>query len=186
MYIETDERGCEWSSEDGMATELEVREFMYGLVRLIKPQIVIETGSYTGEMTTYIADGMRSNNVSRRLDTCETDRELFARAQRLTEMFDFVTVHHMTGVELINRSDRIDLAFLDSGGDRLEEVKALLPRLNQGAFVVIHDTNRVAERRSVKHIQAAGIPGTQQLDLPTPRGLSILRMGLTREEPALV
>ena len=177
MMVHTvrDERGCEWTSEDGTATEDGVREFMYALVRLVKPQVAIETGAYTGAMTKYMARGMLLNNMPGTLDSCDTDVAFVERAQQMTGMFDFVTVHHMSGVDLIQRTTHIDFAFIDSGGDRMEEITALLPRLNSGAFVAIHDTSREDERNAVDYVMSA-MPNTQQMYFPTPRGLTILRV----------
>jgi predicted O-methyltransferase YrrM len=174
LHKEQDQTGREWTAEDGNAAESEVLELLHGLIRVIKPRVVIETGTYMGNAAMSMAHAMKENNMPCSLDTCDTDEAFLRHAARLTDSFDFVTAHHMSGEELIGNSHNIDFAFIDSGGDRLAEVVALLPRLNEGAFVVIHDSNRAAERRCVDYIVDHSVSST--LELPTPRGLSILRV----------
>ena len=58
MYEERDEHGRVWRSDDEMSAEEETRDFLYGLVRLIKPNYVLETGTYLGRTATAMAAAM--------------------------------------------------------------------------------------------------------------------------------
>ena len=40
-----------WTTWGGYPSEVEVVEFLYGLVRLVKPKLIVETGPYLGHST---------------------------------------------------------------------------------------------------------------------------------------
>ena len=37
-----------WEVHDGTASEIEMTDFLYGLVRMLKPKLIVETGTYRG------------------------------------------------------------------------------------------------------------------------------------------
>ena len=61
-----------WSMYDSMTAEVEVLEFLRTLVTTIKPQLVVETGTFMGVSTLWIAEAMRANGFGR-IITCEYD-----------------------------------------------------------------------------------------------------------------
>ena len=50
-----------WSMIDSMTAEVEVLEFIATLVTTIKPRLVVETGSFLGVSTEWIARGLERN-----------------------------------------------------------------------------------------------------------------------------
>lgn len=158
-YYESDPR---WSAPDNMSVEHEVYDFLYGLVRVLKPELCFESGCYKGYSSVAIGKALLANG-SGNLQTCDTDEEM-VRATRVATWGLPVTVRQSSGVELAKelqgppRPIPIDFAFLDSGGDRHAELDAL--DLVPGATIVVHDSRRYEWARG-------------GLNFPTPRGLSV-------------
>lgn len=160
-----------WSAPDQDATEYEVTEFIRAFVRLTKPRVVVETGTYLGNTTAAIS-GALLDNVTKPDDegmvvTFEVDE---ARAKRAQERFAsnerVKVVHGKVGGFL-----DIDLAFIDSGmQSRQEDMDAIWPKLRPGGIVLVHDT---APKRPPGMVRPSG-PYTM-LEIATPRGLNIFQ-----------
>src|SRR5258708_16504955 len=69
-----------WSMYDSMTAEYEVLEFLRTLVTTLKPDLVVETGSFLGVSTQGIAEGLERNGFGR-VVSCEYDPLVFAKAQ---------------------------------------------------------------------------------------------------------
>ncbi len=69
-----------WSMYDSMTAEIEVLEFLRTLVTTIKPQLVVETGTFMGVSTLWIAEAMRTNGFGR-IITCEYDPKVYETAK---------------------------------------------------------------------------------------------------------
>lgn len=132
------------TADDEMASEHEVYDFLYGLVRLLKPKVILETGCYKGGATAAMAKAVAENGVGQ-IDTCDTIYEMVyemvesverATSGRLSDVV-FVNVE---GIDLCRQTPDVDFAFIDSSGDRVAEVNAL--QLSPNAVVVLHDSNR--------------------------------------------
>ena len=70
-----------WSMYDSMTAEVEVLEFLRTLVTTIKPNLVVETGTFLGVSTLWIAEALRVNGVGRVI-SCEYDPQVFAAAKQ--------------------------------------------------------------------------------------------------------
>ncbi len=70
-----------WSMFDSMTAELEVLEFLRTLVTTVKPNLVVETGTFMGVSTLWIAEALRLNGFGR-IISCEYDPQVFAAAER--------------------------------------------------------------------------------------------------------
>lgn len=160
-----------WRATDSLASEMEVSDFMYALIRLLKPGIVVETGCYTGVTTLRMARALKTNRHGR-MATCDIKENLVAEMNQAARRRTLpLEAFCMSGVELIGRFDRIDLAFIDSGGNREAEVGRAVRRMNRFGVVALHDT---APHHPESRIQAS-------LDLPylymnTPRGLTLFQV----------
>ena len=53
-----------WSMYDSMTAEVEVLEFLRTLVTTIKPRLVVETGTFMGISTLWIAEALRMNGFT--------------------------------------------------------------------------------------------------------------------------
>src|SRR5579862_8271801 len=61
-----------WSMFDSMTAEIEVLEFLRTLVTTIKPELVVETGTFSAISTLWIAEGLKHNGRGK-IVTCEFD-----------------------------------------------------------------------------------------------------------------
>src|SRR5271170_7877802 len=71
-----------WKMYDGNATEVETLEFIYALVRLLKPSVCIETGTWLGYGTLYIAQALQDNGLGK-VSTAEVDTGVCTQASAL-------------------------------------------------------------------------------------------------------
>ena len=121
---------------DSDAITIEEGEFIYGLVRAIKPEVCVETGTHKGFSASCIVDALEANKKGH-LYTCDTvPFAVFAH--------DRMTFKHCRGDEL--ETPNIDLLFLDGAHgktDVLEELDHFLPKLNPHALILFHDCDMV-------------------------------------------
>src|SRR5437870_1468065 len=71
-----------YSCFDSGATEVEVSEFLWGLVRLLKPKQILETGCYTGVSSLFMAQALKDNGFGG-LVTLEIENTHKLRAENL-------------------------------------------------------------------------------------------------------
>jgi predicted O-methyltransferase YrrM len=122
----------------GRGVELEVGDFLYGLVRLLKPKKCIETGTLVGDSAVAIARALR-DNCGGSLETCDIEPTLEAEC-RLAWLPAKIT--KCRGTELIMKSGPLDFAYIDSGNPavRLEELALLGDHnITPGGCVCWHD-----------------------------------------------
>ncbi len=162
-----------WHMYDSMSAEAEVLDFLKSIVTTVKPELVVETGTFTGLSTIRIAEGLRENGFGRVL-TCEYDPQVFAAAQKrfaASGLSAWIDARNASSLEL-EVSGRIDLLFCDSDGPiREQEVRRFLPQVNPHGLIVIHDANSSVRvvRDAALRLEAEGLLSV--LLLPTPRGL---------------
>ena len=133
-------------SRDDLASEFEMGDLLYGLVKMIKPALVVETGCYVGDTAAGILRALKENGSGYYIG-CDTQSEYVLTAQE----FNIGTAEQ--GEFRCCRSDELeeleeaDLLFSDSGGNEHEgfelrkaEYKAAKP----GCYYVTHDTQWVA------------------------------------------
>src|SRR5271157_6657834 len=70
-----------WRMFDSMTAEAEVLEFLRCLVTTIKPELVVETGTFSGISTLWIAEGLKQNGRGK-IITCEFDPVVYANAKQ--------------------------------------------------------------------------------------------------------
>jgi predicted O-methyltransferase YrrM len=162
---------------DGWTAELETIEFLFALVRLVKPNFVLETGTWHGIAALAMGSGLRDNGRGRLL-SIELDAKSHAVAQQRIRDADLESrVRLVCGSSLDFVPDQpIDLVLFDSDLSlRSKEFAHYQPYLAPGALVLFHDTSSthtvVAE--SVNKLLADRI--LEGFLLPTPRGLAVCR-----------
>jgi len=171
----------QWSMIDSMTAEVEVLEFIATLVTTIKPRLVVETGSFLGVSTEWIARGLERNGPladgnAGRIVSCEFDTVVFARAKERVDASPLKPL-----IELRNESSlemtvdgTIDLFFSDSDLDiREAEVKRFLPQINPNGIILMHDasSHQRVVREAALRMEDGGLISV--VLLPTPRGLVI-------------
>src|SRR5258708_22430766 len=65
-----------WSMFDSMTAEVEVLEFLRTTVTTIKPKLVVQTGTFSGISTLWIAAGLKANGRGKVI-TCEFDHVVY-------------------------------------------------------------------------------------------------------------
>lgn len=126
---------------DPTGISIQEGEFIYGLVRLILPKRILETGTNVGISTSYMALGMQHNGFGT-IDTIEHDSTVAARAiSKIAQMkFDNIITVHNTKVELFNPTGQYDLLWLDSElAIRYGELLKFWPYVAPGGIICIHD-----------------------------------------------
>src|SRR5262249_800696 len=73
-----------WRMFDTMTAEVEVLDFLKCLITTVKPNLVVETGTFLAVSTLYMAEGLKQNG-SGKIVTCEPDQEVFAKAREKIE-----------------------------------------------------------------------------------------------------
>jgi predicted O-methyltransferase YrrM len=121
-----------WSMYDSMTAEVEVLEFVRTLVTTIKPNLVVETGTFMGVSTLWIAEALRLNGFGR-IVSCEYDPAVFATAKEkfdASEFRDLIDLRNESSLEM-KVEGTIDLFFSDSDMPiREQEVRRYLPQIS--------------------------------------------------------
>jgi predicted O-methyltransferase YrrM len=164
-----------WRMYDAMTAEVEVLEFLKTLVTTLKPNLVVETGTFMGVSTLWIAEGLKKNGFGRVI-TCEFDPKTHAAAKR---RFDESGLSEWIDCRLGSSLDlqidgTIDILFSDSDLDlREKEVRRFLPQINPNGVILMHDASSHLKvvREAAQRLEQEGLISV--LLLPTPRGLVI-------------
>ena len=162
-----------WHMYDSLSAEVEVLDFLKALVTALKPELVVETGTFSGLSTLRIAEGLQANGFGR-IVTCELDKKVYdAACQRFAAsgLADWIDARNESSLEM-QVDGRIDLLFCDSEGPlREQEVRRFLPQVNPNGLILIHDASSSLKivREAALRLEAEGLLSV--LLLPTPRGL---------------
>lgn len=162
-----------WKMLDAETAEVEVLDFLRTLVTTVKPELIVETGTFMGISTLRMAQGLRRNGFGR-IITCESDPAIFAEAQerfRNSGLGQWIEARNQSSLDL--RVDgTIDLLFSDSDPSvREQEVRRFLPQIRAHGLILMHDSSShlPAVREAALRLEAEGLISTTLL--PTPRGL---------------
>jgi predicted O-methyltransferase YrrM len=164
-----------WSMYDSMTAEVEVLEFLRTAVTTIKPQLVVETGTFSGLSTLWIAEGLKTNGGGKVI-TCEFDPLVFANAKERIQnsgLAEWIECRNESSLEM-QVDGRIDLLFSDSDMPvREQEVRRFLPQMNPYGLILMHDASSHLKqvREAALKLESEGLISV--VLLPTPRGLVV-------------
>lgn len=162
-----------WHMFDSMTAEVEVLEFLRTLVTTVKPRLVVETGTFLGVSTLWIAEGLKHNGFGR-VVSVEYDEEIFAVAKKKIDesgLGEWIDCRRESSLET-RVEGAIDLLFSDSEPAlREQEVRRFLPQMNPHGLIVMHDASSHLKtvREAALRLEGEGLLSV--LLLPTPRGL---------------
>ena len=170
-----------WSMIDSMTAEVEVLEFIATLVTTIKPRLVVETGSFLGVSTEWIARGLERNGPDAdgkegKVISCEFDTVVYAKAKQRIDgspLSRWIELRNESSLDM-QVDGTIDLLFSDSDMPvREAEVKRFLPQMNPNGVILMHDASSHLEvvRAAALRMEEEGLISV--VLLPTPRGLVI-------------
>jgi predicted O-methyltransferase YrrM len=152
-----------------------VLEFLKAIVTTIKPELVVETGTFSGLSTLHIAEGLKANGFGRVI-TCEYDAKVFATAQKRfasSGLGQWIDARNEYSLDM-KVDGRIDLLFCDSDAPlREQEVRKFLPQMNPHGLILMHDASSSMKvvREGALKLEREGLLSV--LLLPTPRGLVV-------------
>lgn len=164
-----------WSMFDSMTAEAEVLEFIRTLVTTIKPELVVETGTFSGISTLWIAEGLKANGRGR-VVSCEFDQKVYENAKAriaTSELSDWIELRNESSLEM-KIDGTIDLFFSDSDLPiREQEVRRFLPQINPYGLILMHDASSHLKlvREAALKLEKEGLISV--VLLPTPRGLVV-------------
>ncbi|HEY3927030.1 MAG TPA: class I SAM-dependent methyltransferase [Candidatus Koribacter sp.] len=164
-----------WHMYDSMTAEFEVLEFLKTLVTTTKPELIVETGSFLGVSTLWLAQGLKENGFGR-IVSCEYDATVFAKAKEKianSPVKDWIDLRNESSLEM-NVEGQIDLLFSDSDMPiREQEVRRYLPQLNPYGLILMHDASSHLSqvREAALKLEREGLISV--VLLPTPRGLVV-------------
>lgn len=126
---------------DSGSAECEVLEFLFGLVRMIKPKRILETGTFKGWSAAYMATALRENAIGI-IDTIEYDPQHYQNEKNLwgtLGVTNQIKLHKMKA-EDFQPEGEYDLLFLDSEPSlRWGELERFYPILKPGGYAFLHD-----------------------------------------------
>jgi predicted O-methyltransferase YrrM len=127
-----------WAARDDYATETAVTSWIAALVAMVKPDLVIETGSYLGDTAVAIAEALKAEGRGR-LVTCEP---VPARADSVQARANGLPMTVWAASSLTYVPDGpVDLVFADSEFVlRGPEIRYFATWASNKAVVVLHDT----------------------------------------------
>jgi predicted O-methyltransferase YrrM len=164
-----------WSMYDSMTAEVEVLEFLRTLVTTTKPNLVVETGTFMGVSTLWIAEALRRNGLGK-IVSCEYDPKVFEIAKQkieASEFRDLIDLRNQSSLEM-NVEGTIDLFFSDSDMPiREQEVRRYLPQISPFGIILMHDASSHLKqvREAALNLEREGLISV--VLLPTPRGLVV-------------
>jgi predicted O-methyltransferase YrrM len=168
-----------WTCFDIQSAEMEVLEFMAQLVFTIKPNLIVETGTYRGVAAVYMGRALKRTGRGK-LITVELDRGLHAKAVDLAkkaELEAFVELRNGSSLDQ-EIEGTIDLLFLDSEPTiRVQELRKFRRHITPRTVIVFHDVNSGAHKPL--RDQVLKLDEDHELSvvmLPTPRGLAICQL----------
>jgi predicted O-methyltransferase YrrM len=162
-----------WHMYDSMTAEAEVLEFLRTLVTTLKPALIVETGSFLGVSTLWMAEGMKSNGFGK-IISCEFDPVVFAKAKEKiasSGLSQFIELRNESSLEM-HVEGTIDILFSDSDMPiRAAEVRRFLPQVRSTGLILLHDASSHLKtvRDAAFALEAEGLLSC--IFLPTPRGL---------------
>lgn len=164
-----------WSMFDSMTAEAEVLEFLRTLVTTSKPELVVETGTFSGISTLWIAEGLKANGRGR-IITCEFDPKVYENAKAriaASGLGKWIELRNESSLEM-GVDGTIDLFFSDSDMPiREQEIRRFLPQISPYGLIVMHDASshlRIVREAALK-LEREGLISV--VLLPTPRGLVV-------------
>jgi predicted O-methyltransferase YrrM len=164
-----------WSMFDSMTAEAEVLEFIRTVVTTIKPELVVETGTFSGISTLWIAEGLKANGRGRVI-TCEFDPQVYENAKARIEasgLGSWIELRNESSLE-VKVEGTIDLFFSDSDlAIREQEIRRFLPQINPYGLILMHDASSHLKivREAALKLEKEGLISI--VLLPTPRGLVV-------------
>lgn len=160
-----------WTEIDDVAAEVEMGEMLYGLIRMLKPKLVVETGTYKGLTSEMIVKALVENEHGM-LVTCdiaaspEVGENLFSGYLNKRGYF-----RQCSSLDLPELREA-DFVFSDSDQNLRQQEYALV---KPGCVFVVHDTARSYTANTNQHWLGDWVHSEGGLTFNAGRGFGILQ-----------
>jgi predicted O-methyltransferase YrrM len=164
-----------WQMVDSQSAELEVLEFLKSLVLMVKPGLIVETGTFLGHSAIKIGEALKANRFGR-LITIELDNAIYRKALERIEaagLEQWVEARNESSLET-QIPGEVDILFSDSHLPiREAEIRRFLPQIVPNGLVLVHDSSSHFQivRDAVLKLEKEGLLSV--VLFPTPRGLVV-------------
>lgn len=115
--------------------------FLISISQMIRPEKVLEIGTFTGYSAICLAQGLQANG---KLVTVEKNIQFVEIAQNFFDKYNYSNIHiiHNDGIQFIKTiSEKFDLIYLDADKERyIEYFEYLLPLLSERGWLIIDNT----------------------------------------------
>lgn len=143
LHAEQEVNAPGWLMFDDGGVEIEVGEFLYGLVRATKPERILELGTRFGISAAFLALGLEQNG-SGRLTTLEINGTYRTKAEQMLGRMGLAGCVHCRVADArdwaIFEPPWLDMILLDTELQfRYANAVRLWPSLKPGGWLIIHD-----------------------------------------------
>ena len=154
------------------AAEDEVGDLLWALIRLLKPDSVLETGTAFGHTAARMCDALEMNGVGS-LTTIEMKRNRFLIAKESLTDRPAIAINSAYEQYTPPRGTKYGLCFFDATRrNRDQEYLHFRPWIPDNAVLVFHDTGaQHPGMNGVRALEDAGL--IRSLFFATPRGISV-------------
>ena len=164
-----------WQMLDPQSAEVEVLDLLESLIRAVKPDLIVETGTFIGHSAIRMARALQENGIGR-IITIEYDSAVFAKAKQQIDASGVARWIECRNASSLDTTihDAIDLFYSDSDINiREQEVRRFLPQIKPRGLVLIHDASSYFKvvREAALRLEAEGLLSVVLLS--SPRGLCI-------------
>lgn len=164
-----------WQMLDPQSAEIEVLDLLEVLIKAVKPELIVETGTFIGHSAIRMARALQANSFGK-IITVEYDPAVFAKAKQNIDasgLGRWIEYRNASSLETTIKGT-IDLLYCDSDVNiREQEVRRFLPQVRARGLVLIHDASSHFKvvREAALRLEAEGLLSVVLVS--TPRGLCI-------------
>jgi predicted O-methyltransferase YrrM len=164
-----------WHMLDSQSAEAEILDFLKSFIVTVKPELVLETGTFIGHSSMKMAEGMRENGFGK-IVTIEYDPVVFAKAKQNIDasgLGEWIEYRNASSLDTVVEGT-IDILFSDSDLNiRESEIRRFLPQIKPRGLVLVHDASSTFKvvREAVLRLEQEGLLSVVLLS--TPRGMVI-------------
>ena len=161
------------------------------LIQMVKPQKVLELGTFSGYSTLCMAEGLPENAEIHTFEIFDENEDFLRKWFEGSAYKDKIHLHFGDALQLVPQMDgQWDFAYIDA--DKREYVayyEMLLPLMRPGGYIVADNTlwyGRVLEKPRESDVQTRGVqafndlvaadPRVEKVILPLRDGLTIIRV----------
>lgn len=170
-----------WDHKHQWSIEFETGLFLYGLVRRMKPQYILEAGTHYGFSAAYMGCALADDGRSSKLVTLDLDRHEGVAEQ----LWGVLGIQHYIEPQIADSRKYvpvyrpIELLFLDTDhthGHVMQEWWNFAPHMAHRGIVAIHDTAYKEMGDIINHIVSESRLPMKVIEFPNMRGLTLLQV----------